>query len=137
MLKVGSELELACGRCKEMRYHTVAALGADGSVASVVCNFCHTSHRYHGKAATVTRVARSNRVRSHSSALDGDLDPSKPARPYSPSAKYEKGDHLDHAKFGRGSVIDVRGDRIDVRFADGGLRVFVHMRPTGLGSVEG
>ena len=53
-------------------------------------------------------------------------DPGTPARPYSPREHYEKGEFLFHAKYGRGRVAEVRGDRVDVKFSDGAVRTFMH-----------
>lgn len=41
------------------------------------------------------------------------------ARPYSATQKFAVGDHLEHPKFGRGSVVSVLNGRMEVEFPDG------------------
>lgn len=45
--------------------------------------------------------------------------PEQQARPYAVSQKFAVGDLIDHPKFGRGSVVTVLGQRMEVEFADG------------------
>ncbi len=40
-------------------------------------------------------------------------------RPYVPTEKFEKGVLLAHSKFGKGAVVGVEGNRIEVLFQDG------------------
>ena len=49
------------------------------------------------------------------------------ARTYSPSLTFAVGDHVDHPKFGRGTVAAVAGQRVDIEFADGKITL-VHAR---------
>jgi len=49
------------------------------------------------------------------------------ARTYAPSQTFAMGDILEHPKFGRGKVVKVLGQRIDVEFSDD-VRALVHMR---------
>jgi hypothetical protein len=45
--------------------------------------------------------------------------PEQQAKPYAVSQKFAVGDLIDHPKFGRGSVVTVLAQRIEVEFADG------------------
>lgn len=45
--------------------------------------------------------------------------PEVKARPYGASQKFAVGEVIDHPKFGRGSVVSVLGQRIEVEFPDG------------------
>jgi len=45
--------------------------------------------------------------------------PELPVRPYAASQKFAVGDLIEHPKFGRGSVVSVMGQRMDVEFSDG------------------
>lgn len=121
--RVGGEVEQLCGRCKELRYHTISAMGAGGRIEQVVCNFCHSSHRYHAPAGKAAGSAAPRKARAPRTT---EPDERGPARNYAPRDTYEKGEAILHAKYGRGKVTDVRGDRIDVRFSDGSVRVFLH-----------
>lgn len=53
--------------------------------------------------------------------------PEQQARPYAASQKFAVGDLIDHPKFGRGAVVSVLGQRIDVEFPDGKLTL-VHAK---------
>ncbi|MFN7971073.1 MAG: hypothetical protein U0166_01775 [Acidobacteriota bacterium] len=128
MSRVGDEVDVLCGRCKIERSHTVAALGEDGRIESVVCNYCHTPHKYHTPAGSKSRTSKAGAPRARKLSA-ADEDDGRPGRPYSTQGTYDKGDVLEHAKYGRGRVVEVRGGKIDVRFSDGFVRVFVHVAP--------
>src|SRR6185369_6575119 len=123
MARLGEQVDIYCGRCKVERYHTVAALGTGGKIERVVCGYCNTPRKYKDPSAKPVRRAASASTRSSDRSLP---EPVLPPRPYVPSSTYDKGDFLDHSKYGRGRVTDVRGDRIDVKFTDGNVRVFRH-----------
>jgi hypothetical protein len=53
--------------------------------------------------------------------------PEVAARPYGISQTYAVGDVIEHPKFGRGTVVTVAGQRIEVEFADG-KKPLVHAR---------
>ncbi|HQR38857.1 MAG TPA: hypothetical protein PLF26_10700 [Blastocatellia bacterium] len=117
MAKLGQEVDVYCGRCKVERYHTVAAVSDDGKIERVQCGYCHSSRKYRDPAAT---------PRSRKAAAARESEPAAPGRPYTTRHRFDKGDVLEHNKYGRGRVTEVRGDRIDVRFGDGELRTFLH-----------
>lgn len=116
MAKLGQEVDVYCGRCKMERFHTVAAISADGKIERVQCGYCHSSRKYRDPATT----------RAHKSAAPREAEPATPGRPYSSRSRYDKGDVVEHDRYGRGRVTEVRGDRIDIRFADGETRTFLH-----------
>lgn len=53
--------------------------------------------------------------------------PEKPVHPYAATRTFAIGDQLEHPKFGRGAVVAVAGQRIEVEFADG-KHTLVHGR---------
>jgi len=55
--------------------------------------------------------------------------PERVARTYSPSQTFAVGELVDHPKFGRGTVLSCKAQRVDVEFADG-VHTLVHMRPS-------
>jgi len=124
MAKLGQQVDVYCGRCKMERYHTVAAIGPNGSIERVVCGYCQTPRKYRDPARRTVAAPR-----RAAAASRPPPEPVGPPRPYRPTEQYEKGDVVDHARYGRGRVTEVRGDRIDVRFPDGTTRVFVHAAP--------
>jgi hypothetical protein len=126
MAKLGQQVDVYCGRCKVERYHTVAALGEGGRIERVVCGYCQSSRKYRDPAFSTPRRASSGGAPRRSREVDERPDPNAAARPYTPEASYEKGEVVLHARYGRGKVTDVRGDRIDVKFVDGEARTFLH-----------
>jgi hypothetical protein len=121
MAKLGEQVDIYCGRCKVERYHTVAAIGEGGRIERVVCGYCQSSRKYkHPKAVT------SRRPRETRSRQAVELPTVTPPRPYSQHLTYARGDAIAHPRYGTGRVTEVRGDRVDVRFADGVTRVFLH-----------
>ena len=120
MPKLGQQVDVFCGRCKVERYHTVAAVSADGSIERVVCGYCQSSRKYKDPTPK-TRAKRAPRAPAEK-AIDADT----PGKPYSLHSRFGKGDVLDHSKYGKGRVTEVRGDRIDVKFVDGETRTFLH-----------
>ena len=127
MQKVGDEVELRCGKCKEQRDHTVAALSPDGEIERVVCGYCGSSRKYRKPRAKSTTGRGGPRIRKAMAELLADLE-EKEARPYLPTDTFDKGQVLEHQKFGRCRVEEVRGDRIDVKFGDGSTRILIHGR---------
>lgn len=125
MARLGHQIDYYCGRCKMERYHTVAALGAGGRAERITCDYCGTSRNYKDPAFAPPKRAGSSGTGRGSRAVREPL-PTSPPKPFSPGKRYEKGDFIEHAKYGVGRVTEVRGDRIDVKFADGSERTFKH-----------
>jgi hypothetical protein len=127
MAKLGQQVDVYCGRCKVERYHTVAALGDGGRIERVVCGYCQSTRKYKDPAfASPHRVTAGTRPR-RTREVDDRPDPFAAARPYSAKEHYEKGEVVMHPKYGRGRIVDVRGDRVDVKFTDGETRTFLHV----------
>lgn len=126
MAKLGQQVDVYCGKCKVERYHTVAALGNNGQIERIVCGYCHTPRKYRDPATTTVRRSTAGTGVRRTREVDDRPDPYATARPFSPQEHYEKGDTIMHSKYGRGRVAEVRGDRIDVKFADGTARTFLH-----------
>ena len=124
MARLGDQVDVYCGRCKVERYHTVAAMGPGGRIERIVCGYCHTPRKYKDPATAAPR--RSGSAPRTRRAVESGPDPLAAAKAYRPSESYDKGDVIAHGKYGRGRVTEVRGDRIDVKFADGTERTFLH-----------
>ncbi|HEX3904790.1 MAG TPA: hypothetical protein VH853_18285 [Polyangia bacterium] len=127
---VGQDIEALCGRCGQV-WHVVMAKMGD-KIAKVVCKRCGGHHRYRNEneaEAEAPRGARGARTfssgRSRSSKTPTPLpaptfDPSKPSRPYAPSAEYAAGERITHRQFGVGVVAGSPGSgKIDVVFPTG------------------
>ena len=107
------------------RYHTVAALGPGDKVERVVCGYCQSARKYKDPATAPKKAPGAPRA-SRKREAEADPEPTGPAKPYAPAEHFAKGEALLHSRYGRGRVTEVRGDRIDVKFADGAVRTFLH-----------
>lgn len=112
-IRLGDDVNTYCGKCKEERTHQIVALNA-GEIERVVCHTCGGNHLYREKQKT-TAGARTLAPR-RKAAEAAPLNAAR-ARSYSPREKFATGDVISHPKFGLGEVMDVRSEKIDVRFA--------------------
>lgn len=121
--QVGGEVETKCGKCKELRTHTIVALKEDGvEIARVQCGFCNSNHIYRPTKIKTASTRTPGRTSKKEAAL---LESSGPPRPYAMTEKFAVGDRLEHPKFGSGIVMDVRSGKIDVKFGRE-MRILVH-----------
>lgn len=125
MARLGEQVDVYCGRCKVERYHTVAAIGDGGRIERIVCGYCQTPRKYRDPASA-RRVGTRTTTRSPRTVV---IDSTTPAKQFSTGDTYGEGDVIAHSKYGRGRVVAVRGDRIDVKFGDGSSRTFLHKAP--------
>jgi len=127
-IRPGDDVLTHCGRCKAERTHQVVALNADGTPATVICRTCGGQHRYREKkeaAASSSSAAPPAARQSARRAARLEEAPAGVVRPYSPRETYAEGEWVEHAKFGRGKVVQARGGKIEVRF-ESGPRVLLH-----------
>ena len=122
----GSNIDSWCGKCKMMLAHTIEAMVGD-KPARVSCNTCRSQHAYKaqppGQAGVRTVRRGANRYQSLLKAGESAI-----AKNYSPSAKFELGDVLEHPTFGRGVATAVKdGAKIEVLF-ETGSKTLVHGR---------
>jgi len=126
-LRVGGDVDAWCTRCKMMLAHTIVAKVGDVPV-KVECNTCGSVHKYRpkppGTSRTGKEVARQARqtmepAESWRNLLEARyIAGVKPVR-YSVSTDLNKGDLVEHPKFGTGVVIAKHGiDKVEVRFED-------------------
>lgn len=128
---VGGEVDTLCGRCKIERTHRIVALDPDGSIVQVICATCDSRHKYKAPklpkaTSSKPRVTKSEKVKT-SAALSLDEMMAMPARPYAMSHLFQIGEIIEHVKFGRGQVIQIQGDKIEVHFGEG-VKLLVHGR---------
>jgi len=123
-VRLGDDLVVYCGRCKEERNHQIVALGSEGRAERVQCRTCNSNRLYREKKNGVVGDVRQRRERVPKT---GVINPNfnKPARAYSSQEKYARGDVIAHAKFGAGEVMEARGGKIDVKFS-GEMRTLLH-----------
>jgi hypothetical protein len=101
------------------RYHTVAALGPGNRIDRITCDYCGTSRNYKDPAMAVKRASTPRAPRA-----TREIVPASPPKPFSVRSRYEKGDVVEHGKYGLGKVLESRGDRFDVKFSNGEERTF-------------
>ncbi|MFY9611592.1 MAG: hypothetical protein WAU45_23640 [Blastocatellia bacterium] len=131
--RVGQEIPAYCGKCKDERSHTVAAMDGD-TVKRVTCSSCGGTHNYKlAPAAAATKSvtdstgegdARPAKKRASSRRSKGgdafSIDPKRPVKPYNMNNSFSAGDVINHAKFGLGAVETAfPPNKIEVRFQEG------------------
>ena len=127
-IRVGGEVDASCNKCQLNLAHTILAM-VGPKIIKVRCNTCMGEHQYRGiqplqKAASfarpkakpaAARVPKSERVLLGFQEQLAEKDTVN-ARPYSPRSTFAVDDVVDHPTFGRGFVVAVRGDKIDLTF---------------------
>jgi hypothetical protein len=130
-IRVGDDVPTYCGRCKAERRHIVAAMNSDTAPAEVICQTCHSKHRFRQQRAegqgTTTRTPAVRRGGAGKKSTDADAAPSGPVRPYSPREAFAEGEWIEHSLHGTGKIKAVRDGKIDVQFGTG-LRTLIHAR---------
>ena len=135
--KPGSTIDAWCGKCKLILAHTIEAMVGD-KPARVHCNTCRSQHGYKANPPSTTArkarqdeaggVPRAPRPRTSKYQALLNANAARAAKTYSPSEKYEAGDILEHATFGRGIATAVKdGTKIEVLF-ETGPKTLVHAR---------
>lgn len=127
-LGVGKEVLSYCNKCKLTLAHIIVTMKSVSTIGKVECKTCKGTHVYKDPSnvkATKTKTGNIKRAKSsknkESSISDMWLDlvgqSSAKSQKYSIKTKFEKGDIIDHPKFGPG-VIDkcIDGDKIQVIF---------------------
>lgn len=128
--KVGGDILSYCGRCKVELLHTVVAM-VDTQPVKVQCKSCSSQHklrRTSGIAAKRTAKPRVPKTVVRVADLWEQKVSASIKEPvgYNVKAKYEKGDLIQHPKFGIGVVeVIVSEKKINVFFRDA-ERVLVH-----------
>jgi hypothetical protein len=124
--KPGSNIDSWCGKCKMVLAHTIEAMVGD-KPARVHCNTCKSQHAYRANPpGSNPRSSAKPRATRHQTLLN-KMNSAVP-KPYSPKEKYELGDVLEHAIFGRGVATAVKdGSKIEVLF-ESGSKTLIHER---------
>jgi|SRR5579871_573589 len=135
MVRVGSNIDAWCTKCKLVLAHTIEAV-AMGAIKRVQCNTCKGNHQFKANAPgtekiTIKATQRAqpksrSRVSDYTKLLAGkDLST---ACGYEVSRHFAKGDLISHHKFGVGVVVDIKDmSKIEVLF-ELGPKILVHSR---------
>lgn len=136
MSLVGKDIDCLCSRCKLTLAHVVL-YEVGGHVEGVQCKTCGAKHRYRGPKLQrrkevpaerrprpgVSQVSRPPVVRPADSRLWelklASAAPDAVIWPFRLTDGYEKGDWIEHPRFGRGLVEKVTTDRMEVLFREG------------------
>ncbi len=145
-LKVGSEVDAWCTKCRMDLSHLVVAL-LEGQPKRVECQTCHTQHNYRAPkgatepqpraatpSASPSKAPKAPRITKAQAEYNGEWDarcagrePSE-FRKYSIKQVFETDDLVSHKKFGQGFVFEVLDDnKISVFFKEG-PRTLIHAR---------
>jgi hypothetical protein len=128
--KLGDTIDSWCGKCKRILAHTIEALVHD-KPARVTCNTCKAQHSYKPDSpkSTSTRSGSSSRTaKAGTNRYQALLKDSAKVMTYSTADKYQQGDVVEHATFGRGAVTAIKdGSKIEVLFQTG-TKTLIHGR---------
>lgn len=152
--KVGGDVDALCSRCGMELAHTVVAMVGD-KVVQARCNTCGSFHRYKApKAAEPGRTARSTDPAGRRPSGPGargmtggreatpkrsswevrwqeqvDQAGARAMRPYRMTESFERGELVQHPRFGLGVVQQTTGaEKAEILFREG-LRTLVMGRP--------
>ncbi|MES2503592.1 MAG: hypothetical protein V4534_01815 [Myxococcota bacterium] len=135
-VKIGSNVNCWCTRCKMILAHTTEAV-VGSEIKRVACNTCHGKHTYRpnapGTSTAATRASKAggskvsaNPGRGYATLME-NKDSAK-AESYQFQTRYLVGSMLKHTDFGVGVVTaDKGGNKIEVMF-ETGSKVLVHGR---------
>ena len=139
MSRVGRNIDAFCSRCGFVLAHVIL-YEVDGAVQGVKCRTCGAEHRYRGPAPKEGRVvpavrsvgsdpsaSRPKMVRPADARLwearNAEVGPDPVVWGYKWTEGYEKGDIIDHPRFGRGFVESVLAEEMEVLFREGRKRL--------------
>ena len=128
-MKIGTNVDSWCSRCKLMLTHTIET-AVDGKIKRVHCNTCRAQHAYRAKppaargtadrrkgAATGRKEDQKTRPSEYQMLLRGRT--AAVARSYANSTQLKVGELVSHEVLGLGAVTGERENKIDVLFPDG------------------
>ena len=124
---VGGYIDAWCTKCKLELGHTIVAL-VDNFPKKVKCNTCQGQHNYRTGTAERSRTTTAGTARKRKAkesayekylALLKEADVEH-AKKYSMNDNFEKGQVMDHSRFGTGIVTAViNTNKIEILFKDG------------------
>lgn len=144
MSLVGKNIDAFCSRCQLTLAHIVL-YEVGGTVQGVKCKTCRAEHRYHGPKPVKKREVPAER--RPGVAFKAQRPPVRPADArqweqfnaaaapdavtwdYQLAERYEKGDIISHPQFGRGFVVKITADSMEVLFREGRKQMAMNRRP--------
>jgi DNA-directed RNA polymerase subunit M/transcription elongation factor TFIIS len=129
---VGKEVISHCSKCKLNLAHTIVSMKDTSTIAKVECRTCKTTHAFKDPATKSKKVKKKTGRKSQRKMVSvGELWVEEMAKvsgkptPYSVRSSFEKGDLIDHKKFGPGIVQELIDDKIEVLFQHD-IKLLVH-----------
>ena len=124
---VAGAIMTRCTKCKMELRHVVLSHNKEGIVAKVKCNTCGNEHRYYSekkrleikkKKGEAAKIAKKNReAEEYARLLEKNQD--KKEKKYAMTDSYKDNDVIDHKTFGKGIIIKVKYQKMDVLFESG------------------
>lgn len=117
-IRLGDDVQVYCGRCKEERLHQVVALNNQQRIERVICRTCNSNHLYRDRQAGSSQERTRRSPVKGTDQQSGAVSTSVPEkwRHYSPQEAYAEGELISHTKFGMGRVVTSRPGKVDVKF---------------------
>ena len=132
--QVGGEIDAWCTKCKLELNHTVVAK-YDGKVKRVQCLTCGGQHGFGSnrgrRLSEPAKTARKTTRKTPAREPKLEIDANTPARAYAVTETFAEDEIISHPRYGRGLVLQARGDKIDVKFTEGQKTLVQGRQPAG------
>lgn len=132
-LGVGKDVLSHCNKCKLVLGHVIVTMKDEKNPHKVQCNTCKGTHNFKDPTAKTVKKVTAGRKRTVKKTVPNselwakaiEESPNSP-QTYSPKSCFEKGDIIDHPKFGQG-IIERSFDKnkIEVMFQHD-IKVLMH-----------
>jgi hypothetical protein len=122
---VAQDVIAMCTKCKMELNHVVIAQNIEGIVERVKCHTCGSEHKYRSskKTSTVKTTKKATSTKKNLSEKNfeklSEKFMDKNPVPYNMSGMYNIDDVIQHGVFGKGIVVNIFFQKMEVIFADG------------------
>ena len=132
----GKEIVCYCSKCQLNLAHIIVSMLDISTINRVQCKTCKSSHKFKDPSRKKPKTSTSkiikkftNKTSTESNEITWSQLVNRPAneiKKYSIKAAFQKGDVIDHIKFGLGHIENsVDNDKINVLFRDG-TKILIH-----------
>ncbi len=116
-----------CTKCRLDSGHVVLSHNKKGTIAMVKCNSCGREHRYCSETQRLQRKKKNGeaaKVAQKNAQAEEYVrllkqNPNKKSKTYCMSNNYSENDFIDHKTFGKGVIIKINHQKMDVLFETG------------------
>ncbi|MBW1773248.1 MAG: hypothetical protein JRJ82_10200 [Deltaproteobacteria bacterium] len=122
---VAQNVATMCTKCKIVLNHVVILHNAQGIVDRAKCLTCGSEHKYRPERKKTPAKTANKKATTRKKVIAIDYEKlaeqfqNKESLPYSMSSSFEKEDVVAHQTFGRGFVLSVSHQRMEVAFSGG------------------